>query len=714
MTHTHYDRLAAISTLSPEIVHLGVLLQRRDIALEVSSDQSLAPGLVSEILAQLDIIDVSSHISAHITGATENFIRTAQLGVFELHETLFKENDIALTYYVLLHGTVDMLNADNNVQQVLTAPCGFGNDKIAEETPGYRQHTVRAASAVVVCLLSDKDTFARFMTAGSACATRRKLAWISTSLLFRKWPGEKQLILAKALRTHPTVAMGRFLVQSGDLIKGVWFITSGKLKIGAKVQHRRGNTRTEKIIELAFISAGDVFGTCELLQEKERTQRFATVEQDAELLFLPAEQASSVLFSDPPMKLILEQLAHNRRLWDEHMIRQALAYDSVDVKVNESSMKISKYQLADVAGLTKGADAAGSRRRRGGVAACSGSLRPQKPEVLKPRRSSVSPRATVTDGDDTKSRTSADTPRSTINDGDELKSRASADTKGTQHDASASSFDAPIGEEFPANAASDAPVATEESPAHATVVLKPQEKSKAQLARAMQQLEMALDETTHNTTTQRRPSVVGRSGRRYTPPSLAVDLPNVSVDNDTNGVGESKNIENPPLRRVSHTEWLARCDKLGNNPPVLVVDDSKTTLSVLKWVFKKQGCQVDLATDGLQALELMQRQLYVLVVCDILMPHMDGVTAVKKLREWELAHRPADDTQPVLLLTKADEAPVHLKMSELPLVGMRHKSDNLKDFRLLVAACFSGQQDALKIKPVVHPAPSAHATSAPV
>jgi two-component system NtrC family sensor kinase len=57
---------------------------------------------------------------------------------------------------------------------------------------------------------------------------------------------------------------------------------------------------------------------------------------------------------------------------------------------------------------------------------------------------------------------------------------------------------------------------------------------------------------------------------------------------------------------------------------VLVVDDEETIDQLIAEMLRAEGCSVDFATTGEQALEKMKEQMYDLVICDIRMPGMDG------------------------------------------------------------------------------------------
>jgi two-component system chemotaxis sensor kinase CheA len=67
----------------------------------------------------------------------------------------------------------------------------------------------------------------------------------------------------------------------------------------------------------------------------------------------------------------------------------------------------------------------------------------------------------------------------------------------------------------------------------------------------------------------------------------------------------------------------ARVEK-AERPTILVVDDSLTTLTLEKNILETSGYEVKVATDGVEALSILQSDNCDLVVSDILMPRMDG------------------------------------------------------------------------------------------
>ena len=78
---------------------------------------------------------------------------------------------------------------------------------------------------------------------------------------------------------------------------------------------------------------------------------------------------------------------------------------------------------------------------------------------------------------------------------------------------------------------------------------------------------------------------------------------------------------------------------------ILIVDDSKINLKVAQTLMKPYKTQIELAASGIEAIELVKTNKYDLIFMDIMMPKMNGVETLEKLREKE------DFTTPVVALT---------------------------------------------------------------
>jgi DNA-binding response OmpR family regulator len=80
---------------------------------------------------------------------------------------------------------------------------------------------------------------------------------------------------------------------------------------------------------------------------------------------------------------------------------------------------------------------------------------------------------------------------------------------------------------------------------------------------------------------------------------------------------------------------------------ILICDDEKDIVSALKIYLSADGYQIYEAYTGKEALEVMRRVDIHLVLMDIMMPEMDGISAMVKIRE--------DSNVPVILLTAKSE-----------------------------------------------------------
>ncbi|KGF09121.1 Alkaline phosphatase synthesis transcriptional regulatory protein phoP [Urinicoccus massiliensis] len=66
---------------------------------------------------------------------------------------------------------------------------------------------------------------------------------------------------------------------------------------------------------------------------------------------------------------------------------------------------------------------------------------------------------------------------------------------------------------------------------------------------------------------------------------------------------------------------------------ILVCDDEKDIVSAIEIYLKAQGYKVFPAYNGKEALDIMERETIHLILMDLMMPEMDGMTAILKIRE---------------------------------------------------------------------------------
>ena len=82
-------------------------------------------------------------------------------------------------------------------------------------------------------------------------------------------------------------------------------------------------------------------------------------------------------------------------------------------------------------------------------------------------------------------------------------------------------------------------------------------------------------------------------------------------------------------------------------PKILVVDDEKVLVKGIKFNLENEGYQVEVGYDGEQAVELARNGGFDLIILDLMMPEVDGLTACMRIREFSAV--------PIIMLTARSE-----------------------------------------------------------
>jgi DNA-binding NtrC family response regulator len=65
---------------------------------------------------------------------------------------------------------------------------------------------------------------------------------------------------------------------------------------------------------------------------------------------------------------------------------------------------------------------------------------------------------------------------------------------------------------------------------------------------------------------------------------------------------------------------------------ILVIDDEQYIRTALKEVLEREGFQVSAASDGKKGLELLEKEGADLVITDVIMPGIDGVATLERIK----------------------------------------------------------------------------------
>ena len=103
---------------------------------------------------------------------------------------------------------------------------------------------------------------------------------------------------------------------------------------------------------------------------------------------------------------------------------------------------------------------------------------------------------------------------------------------------------------------------------------------------------------------------------------------------------------------------------------ILVVDDEALLVKGIRFNLQNEGYEVITGSDGLEAVQAVQAQHPDLVVLDVMMPNMDGLSACAKIREFS-------DVPIIMLTAKGDDMD--------KLIGFDHGADDYltKPFNIL-------------------------------
>jgi signal transduction histidine kinase/ActR/RegA family two-component response regulator len=144
----------------------------------------------------------------------------------------------------------------------------------------------------------------------------------------------------------------------------------------------------------------------------------------------------------------------------------------------------------------------------------------------------------------------------------------------------------------------------------------------------------------------------------------------------TSELGEGSQIDfQIPLEPLSAEEILPRSSDYKGS--ILIVEDNLVNAKVLERMVVKLGHSVNVAHSGLEALAAVGKQRYSVILMDIQMPDMDGITATQKIREQGIS-------SPIIAVTANSDADVRRNCRLAGMNDIIIKPVKLKDIQQLL------------------------------
>lgn len=154
----------------------------------------------------------------------------------------------------------------------------------------------------------------------------------------------------------------------------------------------------------------------------------------------------------------------------------------------------------------------------------------------------------------------------------------------------------------------------------------------------------------------------------------------VTIDSDGVGLGTEVTVRLPLTSAAGGVQPPLPTDELPDltGLQLLVIDDQHDTRVVLQLLLEEAGADVRLASNGAEALELVQRGGFDIVFCDLRMPLMDGYEFLRTL------HQTRQDAPPPVIATSGFASSAdHLRTES---EGFSGHVDKPFDMRRLAAA----------------------------
>ena len=128
---------------------------------------------------------------------------------------------------------------------------------------------------------------------------------------------------------------------------------------------------------------------------------------------------------------------------------------------------------------------------------------------------------------------------------------------------------------------------------------------------------------------------------------------------------------------------------------VLVVDDEKLIVKGIRFSLEQDGMEVDCAYDGEEALEYARNTEYDIVILDLMLPKIDGLSVCQQIREFS--------DMPIIMLTAKGEDMDKIMGLEYGADDYITKPFNILEVKARIKAIIVEQNSRMRLSLTIYP-----------
>ena len=125
---------------------------------------------------------------------------------------------------------------------------------------------------------------------------------------------------------------------------------------------------------------------------------------------------------------------------------------------------------------------------------------------------------------------------------------------------------------------------------------------------------------------------------------------------------------------------------------ILVVDDDQSIRQLVCTIVERERFKVDCAADGAEAIDLIQKNTYSVILLDLMMPRVDGFGVIQHLK----AH--TGSPKPIVLVITAYADQKFKEVDPTIVAGVLRKPFEVAELGNLVRLCVTGFESELSQK----------------